>query len=336
MPTDLTNIVAPERNRYFYGLMMDAEQFQRDQDYFNRKRMLLNRFVTGAGVVAGLGLAWNSSTHVLTLSPGLAIDYAGREIIVPSSVPVNTKQLTDAKGNPTGTVAAGSTILISIAYAEQKIDEVPVLVLDCDQPGQCAPSAIEERYVILVRLATGPPPPIGPCIFGTLPLPPGAALQAAIAGQIAGGFQAIPADPSVPLGRLDLASGTLDAVSDRPVVYNNALLYDLLFCLAGQLSQAAVVLTYVSGDNQSALAGQPLPNPIVVGLVDGDGNPLTTATAPQFNVTSGDGSLSSVTAGPGPGQFQATWTLGSAGQQTVVVNSTQSSITVTFHATLAT
>ena len=52
MPTDLTLLEAPERNRYFYGLMMDADRFQQDQDYFNRKRYLLNRFVSGGGKLA--------------------------------------------------------------------------------------------------------------------------------------------------------------------------------------------------------------------------------------------------------------------------------------------
>jgi len=68
MPTDPTQI-APERNRYFYGLMMDAERFSRDQAYFNGKRQLLNRFVTGAGVVSGLGLTLDSATNGLTLQP---------------------------------------------------------------------------------------------------------------------------------------------------------------------------------------------------------------------------------------------------------------------------
>src|SRR5215470_13829464 len=91
-------LVAPERNRYFYGLLMDADRFQKDQDYFNRKLDLVNRFVGGCGVVCGLGLAFDSATGTLTLGPGAAIDLAGREIIVPSATNNDTNQLTDAQG----------------------------------------------------------------------------------------------------------------------------------------------------------------------------------------------------------------------------------------------
>ncbi len=329
MSTDV--LVSPERNRYFYGLLMDADRFQKDQDYFNGKRRLLNRFVTGGGVLAGLGLIWNPATSSLTLSPGVAIDLAGREVIVPASAPVDITTLTDAHGEPAGAVPAGSTIIISIAYAEQKTDAVPVLVPDCENAGNCAASAIEEGFAVLVRIAAGAPPPIPGCAFGSFPLTP-AALQTAIAAQVAGNFISAPADPSVALGRLNLSTNTLDAVSDRPIVYDNALLYQLIACLAAQAG--AVNLIYVSGDNQSAPASAALPNPLVVGLVDGSGNPVTGGSAPTFRVTSGGGSIGAVTAAANPGQYQTTWTLGTTGVQTVLAQTTQSSLTVTFNATI--
>src|SRR5208283_775906 len=80
-------LIAPERNRYFYGLLMDAERFQKDQDYFNGKLDLLNRFVGGCGVVCGLDLAFDAGKSALTLGPGVAIDLAGREVVVPASTP---------------------------------------------------------------------------------------------------------------------------------------------------------------------------------------------------------------------------------------------------------
>jgi hypothetical protein len=333
MPTDPTQLGAPERNRYFYGLLMDAERFQKDQNYFNRKRHLLNRFVSGGGVVCGLELAFNATTSKLTLSPGLAIDFAGREIIVPDAAPVDIAQLTDAHGKPAGAVPADATIVVSLAYSERRTDPVPVLVPDCENVGGCAPCTIEEGFAILVTVATGPPPAIPGCVFGSLPLPPGAALQSAIANQITGRYGHVPADPSIALGRLTLPGGPLDAVSDRPVVYDNALLYQMMICLADKVAAAgAVTLIYVSGDNQSAAAEAPLPHPLVVGLVDGAGNPIASADTPAFTV-SGGGSVGAVTAA-GPGQFQTTWTLGVTGTQTVTAQTTQSALTVTFHATI--
>lgn len=333
MPADLTSLAAPERNHYFYGLMMDADRFRKDQNYFIRKRMLLNRFSTGAGVVCGLGLNWNSATSTLTLSPGLAIDYDGREIVVPSAATVDITTLTDVNGNPAGPVPAGSTIIVSLAYAEKTTDPVPVLVPDCDHPNGCASSTIEEDFVLLVRVASGPPPPIPSCAFGSFPLPPGSQLWTAIANQVAGSYAAPLADPSVPLGRLDLTAGTLDAVSDRPVVYDNGLLFQLIFCVASQVSQLGTLLTYVSGDNQSAAANTALANPLVVALVDSSGNPVTSGSPPTFTVTAGGGSVGPVTPGA-PGQYQTAWTLGGSGAQTITAQSAQSSITVTFNATI--
>jgi hypothetical protein len=335
MPTDPTQLLAPERNRYFYGLLMDADRFQQEQDYFNNKRFLLNRLVSGAGVVRGLGLTFDASKSTLTLGPGLAIDLAGREIVVPAATPVDITQLTDAQGKPADPVPAGSTILISLAYAAQNIDPVPVLVPDCDNPNGCAPSTIEEGFHILVTQVPGPPAPLPGCPFPSFPLPPGTALQSDVADQIAAAYAPAPADTSIALGRLTLPGGPLDAVSDRPVVYNNALLYQLIVCLAQQVSEiAGVILAYVSGDNQSAKAGAALSNPLVVALVDANGNPVTGGKPPTFTVTSGGGSVSAVSAAGSPGQYQTTWTLGSSGPQTVAAQSDQSKLTVPFQATI--
>jgi hypothetical protein len=332
MPTDPTQI-APERNRYFYGLMMDAERFSRDQAYFNGKRQLLNRFVTGAGVVSGLGLTLDSATNLLTLQPGLAIDGAGREILVPAAVPIDLTNVTDNQGKPTGAVPAGSTVLLSLAYAEQAIDPVAVLVPDCENPGSCAPSTIEEGFVVLVVVTTTAPPAPFDCSGSSFPLPPGTALQTQIADYLASDYSAAPADASIPLGRFTLPDGPLDAVSDRTVVYDNALLYRMMVCLAQQVAKASSnSLTYVSGDNQTATAEEALANPLVVSLLDAGGNPVTGGSPPTFTVTQGGGSIGAVTS-PSPGQYEATWTLGAAGPQTATAQSTQSNLTVTFNAT---
>jgi len=333
MPIDLTLLAAPERNRYFYGLMMDAERFQKDQDYFNLKRSLLNRFVAGRGVVCGLNLSFDKAKSELTLGPGMALDGRGREIIVPAATPVDFTQLTDAHGKPAGPAPSGATVLISLAYAETKIDPVAVLVPDCDHPNGCAPSAIEEDYAVLVREAKAPPPKIPGCVFGSAPLTPDEQ-QMLIVKWIADSLKPPTGDLSVPLGRITLPDGPWDAVSDRHVVYDNTLLHDLIVCLGARVAAIpTVITTYVSGDNQSAKAGKTLAAPLVVALVDNSGNPVTSASAPVFTVEAGGGSVSAVVAGPGPGQYQTNWTMGSAGAQTVTAKSPQSTIAVTFNAT---
>ena len=44
-----SNFFPLERNRYFYGKMLTARDFETEQRYFNNKRRLLNRTLYGAG-----------------------------------------------------------------------------------------------------------------------------------------------------------------------------------------------------------------------------------------------------------------------------------------------
>lgn len=79
------NFFPIERNRYFYGKMLTARDFETEQRYFNNKRRLINRTLFGAGVVCGLGVYQNDDTS-FSLETGMALDYSGREIVVPEPV----------------------------------------------------------------------------------------------------------------------------------------------------------------------------------------------------------------------------------------------------------
>src|SRR5215813_11048453 len=78
-PADLRT---PVRNRYFYGKLLDVMHLEMEQEYFNSKRALLNRFVIGPGVVCGLDVELTSDEKSVVVSPGFAIDRCGREILV--------------------------------------------------------------------------------------------------------------------------------------------------------------------------------------------------------------------------------------------------------------
>src|SRR6476620_8900546 len=75
------------RNRYFYGKMLDVLHFEMEQDYSNSKRWLLNRLVTGYGVVCGLDVQPAPEGRAVVVTSGVAIDRAGREIVVPRTSP---------------------------------------------------------------------------------------------------------------------------------------------------------------------------------------------------------------------------------------------------------
>lgn len=80
-----SNFFPLERNRYFYGKMLTARDFETEQRYFNNKRRLLNRTLYGAGVVCGLGVCRNDDVS-FSVETGMALDYMGREICVPAPV----------------------------------------------------------------------------------------------------------------------------------------------------------------------------------------------------------------------------------------------------------
>lgn len=74
-----------ERNRYFYGKLLTVRDFEIEQRYNCTKRELLNRVMQGAGVVCGFGVTASDDT-TLMIENGLALDYQGREIVLPETI----------------------------------------------------------------------------------------------------------------------------------------------------------------------------------------------------------------------------------------------------------
>ncbi|MDO4803528.1 MAG: hypothetical protein Q4A32_01750 [Lachnospiraceae bacterium] len=70
-----------ERNQYYYGKLITQQDFVSEQRYMNDKRRLINRFLHGAGIVAGLQVV-RMDDRSFSLEAGLALDETGREILV--------------------------------------------------------------------------------------------------------------------------------------------------------------------------------------------------------------------------------------------------------------
>jgi hypothetical protein len=168
---------SPQRNNYFYGKLMDVPHFEMEQSYGNRKRWLLNRLGLGYGVLCGLQLSIKDKQ--VCISPGVAIDAYGREIMVPQAVCVDPWTLTDdcgcAKVTPLSNTEAHDKILLCLAYKECRTDFMPVLVTDCNIKQDCLPGTVVESYCILVQDAsTGNvlpenfPPTIDPALCAEL------------------------------------------------------------------------------------------------------------------------------------------------------------------------
>lgn len=112
-----------ERNRYFYGKLLGVDDFEAEQRYINDKRRLINRFLHGCGVVCGLNVV-PVGDDAVSVEPGMALDFAGREIIVDEPV---TRKLTQIEGfSFDGDEGEGnnSYLYLCIEYAEYEKNEV--------------------------------------------------------------------------------------------------------------------------------------------------------------------------------------------------------------------
>lgn len=83
-----TTIFPFERNRYFYGKLLSVDDFELEQKYYNDKRRMLNQFISGAGVIAGMHVV-KVDEHTISVETGCALDAWGREIAV--DIPVVRK-----------------------------------------------------------------------------------------------------------------------------------------------------------------------------------------------------------------------------------------------------
>lgn len=76
-----------ERNKYYYGKLLTEQDFIQEQSYVNDKRRMINRFIHGVGVAAGLNVV-EVDEKSISVEAGLALDFSGREIVVDTPVMV--------------------------------------------------------------------------------------------------------------------------------------------------------------------------------------------------------------------------------------------------------
>ena len=71
MTNGACDLQAPKRNHYFHGKLLDVYHFELETAYLNFKRRMLNRLVTGYGVVCGLNVkAHPHCEDAITVCPG--------------------------------------------------------------------------------------------------------------------------------------------------------------------------------------------------------------------------------------------------------------------------
>lgn len=102
-----------ERNRYFYGKLLTVRDFESEQKYFNDKRRLLNRLLFGSGVLSGMTVVAVDDKTV-SVEMGVAIDYIGREIVIPAPVTMKLSMIEGFTNNE-----YKKNVYLCVAYDEK-------------------------------------------------------------------------------------------------------------------------------------------------------------------------------------------------------------------------
>ncbi|MEG1458836.1 MAG: hypothetical protein RSB37_00620 [Acetivibrio sp.] len=109
-----------ERNKYFYGKLLSVDDFETEQKYMNDKRRMTNRFLHGTGVVCGLNVVLIDD-KTISLEPGFALDFAGREIVIDAPV---TKKLSMIEGFESIEDENGNYLYLCMDYMEKEKEPV--------------------------------------------------------------------------------------------------------------------------------------------------------------------------------------------------------------------
>jgi hypothetical protein len=307
----LARLSTPSRNRYFYGKLLDAYHLELEQRYGNGKRWLVNRLSLGTGVLCGLDVVASADGGRVRVSAGVAIDGLGREIIVPQdSAGIDPAQPTDECGRPEGPPVRGDeTVTLLICYHECEAEPVRAMVSECGDEQECENGLVRERYRLrIVRGEPASPVIVTPEQCTTIfSQPPNGMSRREVVCQTLDVRCDPPDETCVPLAVIGLNGrggvATIRRCAFRRTLYSNAVLFDLIMCLAARVDEccgglAVRSLMIVSGNNQGGTVGEPLAQPLVVRVVDG-GAPVANEPV-TFEPLPGDGDVGADAGSLGP------------------------------------
>ncbi len=265
-PMKTTDLETPIRNHYFYGQLLDVYHFELETNYFNAKRRLLNRLVSGYGVVCGLDVRCGPKDDTIIITPGVAIDKWGREIIVPKEtepIVIPAELIPPPAGNGRPEDGYGDTkqydqddqydqrdkrrprygddekeetwIKVMLCYHECESDPVPAMKGDCGGTEVCVAGAIREQYRITFR--EGRSKQVNTeCAIPDF-VPRDRIDYPSIVRWVTDGCAEFPRNPCITLANIRVSDSghqcdteNID-INVRPIVYSNDLLYNLILSL---------------------------------------------------------------------------------------------------------
>jgi hypothetical protein len=242
-----SGLETPIRNHYFYGQLLGVHNFELETGYSIHQRRLINQLVLGHGVVCGLGVELNDDCDRIRISPGLAVDRWGREIVAAHRsgwIPIPPDIVTRALDRA-GECRDDACVQVLICYHECLSDPAVVLAGDCGSVDPCAPSTVREQYRIDLRDECAPrrdPSCRIDNIFSGGRLDYEQLAKWVTYNRRCG---SMPSDPCIPLANLGIIESEDNARCDpngvdiavRPILPSNVLLMELILALLGRERQ---------------------------------------------------------------------------------------------------
>lgn len=219
-----------ERNNYFYGKLLTVKDYQAEQTYFNEKRWLINRMVNGSGVVCGLDVVRDGDK--VCIEPGMAIDSCGREIVVYDT---QTVELNFEKDECADCVE--NTYVICIKYHKCEAEPLEILPIKCEGDGKSQYNRIRDSFKISIKCYQE-----AEC-DEISPVCPLENKTESLHNYICDAIRHKECTECEECNCVILAKVTvsedgtisIDNCSDRPLVYSNPMLYEMLECFHGGL-----------------------------------------------------------------------------------------------------
>ena len=234
-----------ERNNYFTGKMLTAQDFFLEQGYFNEKRWLINRMVLGWGVICGLDVHQKEkAADEVIVTPGLAIDCCGREILVCCPQEVKLQPEISECQKPKEEKGGEKKLFLCIEYRDCKTEQVLLPPMACDKKEKGEFNRIRDSFIIRVKTPEEVEPPQFCLERCPLTDDKEASIHDYLCGHLKEGCPQCPEKSCLILAEITITPSddptkppkvTIDPCSKRRLVYGNEVLYDLIRCFHDDL-----------------------------------------------------------------------------------------------------
>jgi len=141
-----------EKNKYFYGKLMTVRDFETEQQYFDEKRYLINRFLHGTGIVCGFKespeILGEKNLKVKFKDGGMALDCCGREIIVTSDM--LEREIVNEEGKPVSSNSVTKELYLYLKYKTCYGSYVATASNSSSCEVKCCPGKVVEDFDVVV------------------------------------------------------------------------------------------------------------------------------------------------------------------------------------------